>query len=143
MERNQYRPWLEQKKQPVEGDVVRVIKLNQFFTWFVTVSTPIFTAALLPLLLLFQMCISMAAATPFLTHMPPPMFFFLPEIGVTLELGRLCSGKVADPDSVCPRLLVNLSRGSSMCVYRAGPKVPKIKCLAELNAYRPMALHTT
>ncbi|CAJ1079927.1 hypothetical protein NFI96_007151 [Xyrichtys novacula] len=75
-----------------------------------------------------------------------------------MELGRLCPGKAAGPDGVCPWLLrdcaaelcqplhkifnLSLQLGRVTALWKTSciVPVPKTKCPAELNDYRPVAL---
>ena len=144
----------KKKRQPIMGDVDRANKLNQFFNRFDTVATPTSTAPPSPPPT--HVSISTAAATPVLPPVPPPLS--VTEMGVRLELERLCSGKAAGPDGVCPRLLkdcaaqlcqplqrifnLSLQLGRVPALWKTSciVPVPKIKCPAELNDYRPVAL---
>uniref|UniRef100_A0A3Q1F587 Heat shock protein 9 n=1 Tax=Acanthochromis polyacanthus TaxID=80966 RepID=A0A3Q1F587_9TELE len=92
------------------------------------------------------------------TSVSAPVSFSVTETGVILGLGRLCSGKAASPDGVCSRLLkdcaaqlcqplhrifnLSLQLGWVPVLWKTSciVPVPKIKCPAELNDYRPIAL---
>ena len=146
----------KKKKQPIVGDVDRANELNQFFNRFDKAVTPSSTVAPSSSPPSPHVCISTTPATPPLTPVPPPLS--VTATGVRLELGRLCPGKAAGPDGVCPRLLKDcaaqlceplqrifnpsLQLGQVPALWKTSciVPVPKLKRPAELNDYRPVAL---
>ncbi|XP_051814888.1 uncharacterized protein LOC127537121 [Acanthochromis polyacanthus] len=106
----------KKRREPIVGDVERADELNLFFNRFDTVDTPTSTATppsspqhveipTIALLLLHLLHVS----TDETTSVPAPVSVSVTETGVMLELQRLCSGKAAGPDGVCPRLLKDCS----------------------------------
>lgn len=140
-------------RQPIVGDVERANEFNQFFNKFDSTTTSSYTAAPSS-----HLCLSTTQATSPLTPVPLPPSPSVTALGVRLELGRLCSGKAAGPDGVCPRLLkdcaaqlceplqrifnLSLQLGQVPALWKTSciVPVPKLKCPAELNDYRPVAL---
>lgn len=124
------------KRQPLLGEVGRADELNQFFNWFYCVVTPTSTAAppslspnsfqhvgifsATPPIVCFSTtaptspCISNMAAISYLTPVLPPLS--VTETKVGLELGRLCSGKVASPDVVSKTCLFTPLHSCFLCI---------------------------